>query len=143
MAVKQPAEGSDEQPIIPQPLSVDEKDIIDLNAVDPKPVMIRIGDPPRDIKVNPPSTVVMFRLQSVGKQLEKAADASDEEIEAIVVKMTDLLKRCVPELGEENLTIMKLIALSKIIVDMGVPGDIEELKKRGLEPTDPKVPKPE
>lgn len=114
-------------------------EVIDFNALVPESVTIKIGDPPREVIIKPPSTVKVLKIGYLGQKLQNGVDLKEEEVIALVEELTAEIKSHVPELQDLTLNTAQLLMLVKIINDMGVPEDAKELEKRGISPADPKA----
>lgn len=116
-------------------------EIIDLTNIDPEPVTIKINiaGAPQQIEINSPTTQQVFRLSSLGQKLAHADEMTSEELASLIDKFEAELKSVIPEIQNEQLSQHVLMKLSEIVVQMAAPKDAEELKKRKVEPTNPKV----
>lgn len=105
-------------------------DVLDLDALAPKPVTVHFGN--EDIEIEPPTTSSILRLGSLGKKIESADQLSDDEMEKLVDDMTNQIYKCIPALGGKKLNTAQLLKLVEIISKMSLPPDAEELQKRGI-----------
>lgn len=110
--------------------------ILDLDALVPKPRIIKIGD--QQIQVKPPKTADVLRLGTLGQKLEDSADLPEEELNKIIASMEELIKKCIPELASIELNSSQLMKLIELIGAMSLPPDATELKNRGIEVDNPK-----
>lgn len=108
---------------------------IDLDALAPEPVTVKIGS--ELIKINPPSTLVVFKLGRVGQRMQ--GDLSDTEITEVVADLTALVGECVPGIDAKTLNTAQLFKLMEIISEMGTPKEVKELTARGITPSGPKA----
>jgi hypothetical protein len=110
---------------------------IDLDALVPQPVTIHINN--KDIQVQPPSTLNVFRLGSLGQKMQNADQLTTEEMSKLVEGITSEVRACIPELENYNLNTAQLLKLVQIISEMGTPTEAKELEARGIKPSAPKA----
>lgn len=110
-------------------------DVLDLDALKPEAKRIKFED--KIIEVKPPKTGDLLRLSQIGAKLKDAAELTAEQIDDITGKLEAQIKALVPELGETNLATGQLMALLTLIMEMGMPQQMEELKKQGIEVGEP------
>lgn len=112
--------------------------IIDLNALDPKPIFVKIGDPPEKVKINPPSTIELMRLGAYAKKMGDADKMTETQILEAFEQIDQQIKKCAPNLKKFSLTITQTMKLAEIITKHGMPSDLDQLKKRNITPDTPK-----
>lgn len=105
-------------------------DILDLDALEPKGAKVKISGVEHDVK--PPTTAQVMKLASIGSKLQEVGKLQDDELNATIAELHNLLRDCIPELGERQLNIAQLTALLSLIIDMGMPKDAKELEKQGV-----------
>jgi hypothetical protein len=114
-------------------------DVIDLDALQPKPAIIKFKD--KEITLLPPTTGDVLRLGEVSQKLQDITKEGDSaKIEASLEVVTQQVYKIVPDLSGEPLNTQQLLVLIKAISDMAIPPDAKELKARGITvDSDPKV----
>lgn len=115
-------------------------DVIDIDALAPKSVKIKLGGDEFDIQ--PPKTVHIMRIGKAGQRLSEAleGDSTDEELDNISNELNSAIALCVPEIANKELGLGQLKKLIEILTDMSIPEEAKELKKRGISTADPKAP---
>lgn len=111
-------------------------DIIDLDALVPASVIIKIGG--AEVTVSPPKTGDFLRLGYLGQRLEKAESLGTDELDQLIQQLTDQIIKCIPEIAGQALSSAQLLKLVEIISQMAMPPDSKELKDRGVEVDNPK-----
>lgn len=111
-------------------------EVIDLDALAPPSVTIKFNG--QDIAIDPPKTGDILRLGFLGQKLQKADKLPPEELDALVVELTEQVKRCVPALAGAELASGQLMKLVEILGEMATPPDAKEMQKRGMSAADPK-----
>jgi hypothetical protein len=111
-------------------------DIIDLDALQPKPVTIKLGE--QEIEIQPPKTADVLRLGVLGQQMEKINEMDDAGLDKLVQDITDQLKKVIPEIGDRTLNMAQLLKLVEIVSEMGVPPDAKAAREQGVTPNSPK-----
>lgn len=101
-------------------------EIIDLNALVPESVTVKISD--KEIQIKPPKTAQMFKLGALGQKMQGASDLQPEQLEVLVSDMNDLVVEIAPELDGIELGSAQLLKLIEIISGM-VGGDQTESPK--------------
>ena len=107
-------------------------EILDLNSLMPDSRRIRFGNPPKEVDVKPPTTGQVLKLGALGKKMQDIDNMSAEETEALVNRLTAEVKVCIPELADQELNTAQLMKLLEMIIDMGMPGQVQELAKKGI-----------
>lgn len=108
-------------------------DVLDLDALQPESKRVKFGG--NIIEVQPPKTGDLLRLSQIGSKLKEAADLSADEIDEVTTKLEAQIKGMVPELAEATLGTSQLMSLLTLIMEMGMPEQMAELKKQGIEVT--------
>lgn len=111
-------------------------DVLDLNALIPQPRKVKFGE--LEIEIKPPKTADILKLGVAGQKLQNLETLKDDEVDKLVADLTANIYRMVPELNSQELTNGQLFALVGLIVEMGMPPEAEELKKRGITVDTPK-----
>jgi len=114
-------------------------EVIDLNALVPQSVTIKIGDPAREIEILPPRTGDLLRMSSVGKQLQDVDKLSAEEIDNLEAELTAVVYKIIPALENQPLASTQLFKLVEIISSMATPPKTKELQDRGINAETPKA----
>lgn len=109
-----------------------DEQIVDLNALLPTPRKIRIGNPPQDIEIQPPKTLDVMRLISLGQKLQTIEQIDPVEQVKVIEDLTNEVMTVVPELKEVGMTIEQMMRVVEIIIDMAMPENVDELKSRGV-----------
>lgn len=105
-------------------------EVIDLDALAPEPVVIKLNG--KEFTIKPPSVEDIMRLSATASKLEKADTMDQQELEALIGKLIELLKTVAPDIADEKYTTIQLIKLVNIITEMATPPDIKELEKKGI-----------
>lgn len=115
--------------------------VLDLDALVPPTATIKFGG--KEIVVQPPKTGDLLRLGSLGKKIEDIADAPTEEVDALIVDLTKLVQKIIPELDGVDLNTQQLLGLVSLIGQMATPPETKELESKGITAaggnTDPKA----
>lgn len=117
---------------------MDDKAILDLNALVPESRRIRFGDPPKEVEVKPPTTENILKLSALGQKMQNVQAMDEAETANLVKDLQNQIYACIPELQDQPLNTAQLLKLIELITEMGTPGDIKELEKRGITPDDSK-----
>lgn len=115
---------------------MDDSNIVDLDALMPKPTFIKLAG--QQIEIKPPKTGQFLQLSKLGARMSEADKLSPEELDSLVEELTMALKRLVPELDAAELNTAQLFKLLGIVSDMAMPPDAKELKARGISADSPK-----
>lgn len=105
-------------------------DTLDLDALIPAPRIVKIDG--NEIEVKQPATADVLKLGKVGQKLQAVNDLPDEEIEALTSSLKEIINRLIPELNGKDLNTAQLMTLLNMIVEMSMPPELEELKKKGI-----------
>lgn len=105
-------------------------DIIDLDALQPKPVIIKFNG--QEITLNPPKTGDILKLGESAAKLQTISDKTPAEINTLIEEVTSAVYIIVPELTGQALNSQQLLALIKAISEMAIPPDAKELAQRGI-----------
>ena len=89
----------------------DEAQIVDLDALAPRPVTVKFND--TEIQIHPPKVADFLRLGYLGQKLEGASDLTDEQLGSLITDMTALIGKMVPELSGEQLNSAQLLKLNR------------------------------
>jgi hypothetical protein len=108
----------------------DNSQVLDLDVLTPQPRKIKFGD--QEIEIKPPKTVNVLRLGFLGQKMQEPEKLTKDELDTLVNDLTSEVKACVPELADKELSTSQLMALIGLIVEMGMPAESEELKKKGI-----------
>lgn len=111
-------------------------DIIDLDVFIPEPRILHFAD--QDITVDMPKTVDLIQLGYLTSQLNDGNDMSDDQIQAIIDKITERIYKMIPELTGKPLNKAQLQLLVDIFSRMAMPKSYNELEKRGITIDTPK-----
>ncbi len=114
----------------------DAPEIVDLDALVPKSVTIKLGD--KDIEIKPPKTADILRLGVLGQEMEKISEMDDAQLEKLVADITAQLVKVIPEIGDYQLNMAQLLKLVQIVSEMGVPPDAKAAREQGVTPNSPK-----
>lgn len=106
-------------------------DVLDLDALQPESKSVKFGD--KVIEVKPPKTGDLLRLSQIGSKMQKAAELPEEELDAVINDLEAAIKKMIPELAEATLVSGQLMALLTLVMEMGMPEQMAELKKQGIE----------
>jgi hypothetical protein len=115
-------------------------DVLDLDALAPPTATVRFQE--KDITVQPPKTSDLLRLGALGQKLQTADEATDEELDAAIADLTNLIQKMIPELSGVELHTQQLLGLVGLISKMATPPEQKELDKAGITSngsTDPKA----
>lgn len=110
--------------------------IVDLDALVPKPVTIKLGE--QEIEIQPPKTADVLRLGVLGQEMENIKQMDDAQLDKLVADITAQLVKVVPEIGERQLSMAQLLKLVEIVSEMGVPPDAKAARDAGVSPNSPK-----
>lgn len=112
-------------------------DIVDLDALVPQSVTLKIGG--GEITLNPPKTSDVLMLGKVSQKLQNLENLSQEEMDSAIAGINSQLVKIIPELSNQpDLSMAQLLKLIEIISTMSTPPDAKELEKRGIKPIDTK-----
>jgi hypothetical protein len=112
---------------------------LDLDALAPKKVQINYQG--KTIPVNPLSLEQFSKLYDLVAEVDTAKNSQDEKkILELFVKIDPLIKECIPELKDDKLNQIQLMALLNLLQEISSPQDkaLAELKKRGINLTQKK-----
>lgn len=114
-------------------------DIVDLNALAPKAVTIKLGED--EIQLKQPKVEDVFILGSLGDKLVKSSELTEAEVGEAYNALVNKIKQMIPELANKEIGIAQLRKLVEIISEMALPPDAKDLKERGITGAidDPKV----
>jgi hypothetical protein len=114
---------------------------LDLDALAPKSKRVKFNDKP--IEVQPPKTAQLVKLIVLGQKLkgnyELGENMDEVRFETTMDEITEVVRGIVIGLGDAKLSFGQVNALSTMIIDMAMPGQLEELQKRGISVDRPKV----
>lgn len=111
---------------------MNDEQILDLDALQPKKAYIKIGD--QKIEVQQPKTSQMFRLSALGSRMENIDKLQPAQVDQLVESMTALLREIIPELGDRPLNTQQVLGVMKLVGDMVTPADAKELEQRKISP---------
>lgn len=106
---------------------------LDLDALAPKAVQINYKG--KTIPVNPLSLEQFSKLYDLVAETDAAKKSNDEKkVLDLFTKIDPLIKDCIPELKDEVLNQVQLMALLNLLQEISSPSDkaVTELKKRGI-----------
>lgn len=106
-------------------------DVLDLDALQPESKRVKFGG--NVIEVQPPKTGDLLRLSQIGAKMQKAADLPEEELDAVIADLEKAIKKMIPELMDATLVSGQLMSLLTLVMEMGMPEQMAELKKQGIE----------
>lgn len=117
-------------------------DIIDLDALIPKPAVIRFGD--ADITVQPPKVYTILRIADYWQISRQATSISEKELIAALQNLKDEIYKCIPELAGQEFSYPQITTLVELLTKMSLPPEKAEADSKGISPAedtpDPKVP---
>lgn len=117
---------------------------IDLDALIPEAKVVKFGG--NLITIQPPTTEQLLSLVKLGERLKNnySSTAEGELYQEGIAKdfndLQDSIAGLAPELKGAKLNFAQIVALLEMIVEMAMPGQLEELKKRGITIDSPKEP---
>lgn len=117
-----------------------ENEVLDLDALVPPKAIVKFNG--QEIEVQPPKTGDLLRLGSLGRKIEDIGTADDNQIDALVNQLTELVQRIIPELKGAALSTAQLLGLVNLIGKLATPPETKELESRGITKagsTDPKA----
>lgn len=106
-------------------------DVLDLDALQPQSKTVKFND--KLIEVAPPKTGDLLRLSQIGAKLKDASELEADDIDKVTTDLEGHIKRMIPELQEASLGTAQLMSLLTLIMEMGMPEQMAELKKQGIE----------
>ena len=106
-------------------------DVLDLDALQPQSKKVKFNG--NVIEVAPPKTGDLLRLSQIGSKLKDAGDLNSDEIDKVTSDLEGHIKRMIPELQEASLGTAQLMSLLTLVMEMGMPEQMAELKKQGIE----------
>ena len=106
-------------------------DVLDLDALQPQAKTIKFKD--KLIEVQPPKTGDLLRLSQIGARMQEAAQLPAAELDKVVADLEASIKNFIPELADATLVSGQLMSLLSLIMEMGMPEQMAELKKQGIE----------
>lgn len=104
--------------------------LIDLDALAPKPRKLKFGG--NTFELLPPKTRNVLRLGFLGQKMTDMDSLSTEQTDQLIADLEAEIKEVVPELKDAQLNASQLMELLTVIVEMGMPNQADELKKRGI-----------
>lgn len=110
--------------------------VLDLDALVPQGRKIKFGG--EEIEVQPPRTQHVLRLGFLGQKMGDMSQLPENELDELVSDLEKEIKKCIPQLEGKDLTAAQLMQLLNLIVEMGMPTDAAELKKKGITVDTPK-----
>lgn len=114
---------------------------IDLDALAPQSKKIKWQD--KIIEIKPPTTKQLLSILLLGQKNQKKFDNPEQieldELDASTNTMRQEIWNIIPELNGVELGYGQMSALSELIVEMAMPGQLKELEKRGIKIDSPKV----
>lgn len=108
----------------------DTDNLIDLDALAPKPRKLKFGG--NVIELQPPKTRNVLRLGFLGQKMTDMDSLTNEQTDQLIADLEAEIKEVVPELKDAQLNASQLMELLTVIVEMGMPNQADELKKRGI-----------
>lgn len=118
-----------------------DEDIIDLNALDPKPRVIKIGE--QKLTLNPPKVRELLRLGYISQRMQSAPGLDDEQLQRLMDEAKTEIDNVIPEMKEIALTMGQTLNLMAIIIDMGTPQVSKDMEAKGITPDPKEQPQPE
>lgn len=106
-------------------------DVLDLDVLQPQSKTIKWHD--KLIEVQPPKTGDLLRLSAIGSSLQDAAKLDADEMDKVTADLEAQIKKMIPELAEATLVTAQLMSLLTLVMEMGMPEQMAELKKKGIE----------
>lgn len=114
---------------------------IDLDALAPQGKKIKWQG--KIIEIKPPTTKQLLSILLLGQKNQKKFDNPEQieldELDASTNTMRQEIWNIIPELNGVELGYGQMSALSELIVEMAMPGQLKELEKRGIKIDSPKV----
>ena len=105
-------------------------DLLDLDALAPKASSLKFEG--ATIIVPVPTVLTVFKLGALGRKMADIDNLPTEEMKKLIEDLTSAVCEAIPELTDKRLNAAQLMALTGMIVEMGMPTDTKELKKRGI-----------
>lgn len=115
--------------------------VVDLDALIPRPATVRWGD--KEITVNPPRVHTVLRIADYWQNIRLATVLPEKELEQGVRDLTTEIIKCIPELAGSELSYAQMTALVELLTKMTLPPETKELQEQGIssgDTPDPKVP---
>lgn len=105
---------------------------LDLDAILPEKRTIKLNG--KTFLINPPDVGELFSMAKLGLVLKNAQDGSINESEAAegLAQLQEALKKVIPEIKDEKLTIGQLMALFKFIGEIVKPAQLTALEDNGI-----------
>lgn len=113
--------------------------MLDLDALVPNKEKVKFKG--KTIQVEPPSTEQIVRLMKVSSKFRGLESGDFESVEASDFdELANVLTEIIPELKEEKLNLSQVMGLVGVVMKMAMPGESEELDKKGIKvDIDPKA----
>ena len=115
---------------------------VDLDAIAPQVKKIKFGG--QVITVNPPTTRQLLALVLLGQRNKEKYNNPEkftlDDLDADLKAMKEEISNVIPELKDAVLSVSQIQALSELVIEGAMPGQLKELKKRGIQIDSPKVP---
>lgn len=109
---------------------MDNKDVLDLDALVPQPRTIKFEE--KMIEVKPPSTQDVLRLGALGQKMSTADTMDGNALTELITQINEQVVICIPELKDKVLGANQLLKLVTLISDMGIPNEAKALKEQGI-----------
>lgn len=106
-------------------------DVLDLDALQPEAKTIKWQD--KLIEVQPPKTGDLLRLSQIGSRMQNAETLPEDELDKVITELDAQIKKMIPELVASTLVSGQLMSLLTLVMEMGMPQQMAELKKQGVE----------
>jgi uncharacterized UPF0160 family protein len=106
---------------------------LDLDALAPKQVQIKFSD--QTIKINPPTLQQFAKIVDFTDKLEAISKTDNmAQTTAVYSDIEAYIKELIPELKDAVLNMAQILALYKLLVDLGSPTDkaMEKLMSMGV-----------
>lgn len=107
-------------------------DIIDLDALIPKPATIRFGE--TDITVQPPKVYTILRIADFWQSTRMASTIPEQELIAALQNLTEEIYKCIPELSGKDLNYAQITTLVEMLTKMTLPPEKVEADENGVSP---------
>lgn len=111
--------------------------LLDLDALVPPAAIVKFEG--NEIEVKPPKTGDVLKLGNLATKLQNIDKLDETEILQLVDSLTEVVRRCIPELNDKELNTQQLLKLVEMIGNMATPPDVKELNQRGVSVGDPKA----
>lgn len=108
---------------------------LDLDAVEVPKLDVKLNG--KTISLNPPSAQAILTLSKLALELEgygaeNADQIDDKKVMQVLNAIGEVVYKFNPELKDENISFSQMIGLMQFLITAGTPGDVKELKKRGI-----------